>query len=75
MSLDRMDKRILKALQKDGRIGNAELAKKLGMSATACWNHTKRLFDAGVIKGVHAHVDPNVLQQGTVVLIGVVLDR
>ena len=57
MTLDRMDKRILKALQKDGRIGNAELAKKLGMSATACWNHTKRLMDDGYVKEVRAVLD------------------
>ncbi|HGM5582663.1 TPA: Lrp/AsnC family transcriptional regulator [Pseudomonas putida] len=69
------ERKILRALQANGRISNAELAKKVGLSTTACWNHTKRLFDAGVIKGVHANVDPNVLQQGTVVLIGVVLDR
>lgn len=69
------ERKILRALQANGRISNAELAKKVGLSTTACWNHTKRLFDAGVIKGVHAKVDPNVLQQGTVVLIGVVLDR
>ncbi|MDF0730103.1 Lrp/AsnC family transcriptional regulator [Pseudomonas entomophila] len=69
------ERKILRALQANGRISNAELAKKVGLSTTACWNHTKRLFDAGVIKGVHAQIDPNVLQQGTVVLIGVVLDR
>lgn len=69
------ERKILRALQANGRISNAELAKKVGLSTTACWNHTKRLFDLGVIQGVHAQVDPNVLQQGTVVLIGVVLDR
>lgn len=69
------ERKILRALQANGRISNADLAKKVGLSTTACWNHTKRLFDSGVIKGVHAHIDPDALQQGTVVLIGVVLDR
>jgi hypothetical protein len=75
MSLDRMDKRILKALQKDGRIGNAELAKKLGMSATACWNHTKRLMDEGYVKEVRAILDPEKLGLPVLVTVGVVLDR
>jgi Lrp/AsnC family leucine-responsive transcriptional regulator len=70
-----IERKILKALQADGRISNADLAKKVGLSTTACWNHTKRLFDSGIIKGVHAHIDPNVVHQGTIVLIGVVLDR
>lgn len=75
MTLDRMDKRILKALQKDGRIGNAELAKKLGMSATACWNHTKRLMDEGYVKEVRAILDPEKLGLPVLVTVGVVLDR
>lgn len=75
MEINPYERKILRAMQANGRISNAELAKKVGLSTTACWNHTKRLFDTGVIKGVHAHIDANVVQQGTVVLIGVVLDR
>ncbi|MCK8663745.1 Lrp/AsnC ligand binding domain-containing protein [Pseudomonas azerbaijanoccidens] len=69
------ERKILKALQADGRMSNANLAKKVGLSTTACWNYTKRLFDNGVIKGVHALIDPAMVHQGTIVLIGVVLDR
>lgn len=69
------ERKILKALQADGRMSNADLAKKVGLSTTACWNYTKRLFDNGVIKGVHALIDPVMVNQGTIVLIGVVLDR
>jgi Lrp/AsnC family leucine-responsive transcriptional regulator len=73
--LNLYERKILRALQADGRISNAELAKQIGLSTTACWNYTKRLFDSGVIKSVHALIDPKAVEQGTVVLIGVVLDR
>ncbi|WP_095101905.1 Lrp/AsnC family transcriptional regulator [Pseudomonas sp. Irchel 3A5] len=69
------ERKILRALQADGRISNADLAKKVGLSTTACWNHTRRLYENGIIKSVRAQIDPNAVQQGTVVLIGVVLDR
>lgn len=69
------ERKILRALQIDGRISNADLAKKVGLSTTACWNHTRRLYENGTIKSVRAQIDPNAVQQGTVVLIGVVLDR
>ncbi|MBC3953255.1 Lrp/AsnC family transcriptional regulator [Pseudomonas folii] len=69
------ERKILRALQVDGRISNADLAKKVGLSTTACWNHTRRLYENGIIKSVRAQIDPNAVQQGTVVLIGVVLDR
>lgn len=69
------ERKILRALQADGRISNADLAKKVGLSTTACWNHTRRLYESGVIKSVRAQINPDAVQQGTVVLIGVVLDR
>lgn len=69
------ERKILRALQIDGRISNADLAKKVGLSTTACWNHTRRLYENGIIKSVRAQIDPHAVQQSTVVLIGVVLDR
>ena len=75
MKLSRVDKAILKILQKDGRIPNAELAIKSGASKTACWNHTKRLIDEGYIKAIKAVLDPEKLGLSVLVSIGVVLDR
>jgi Lrp/AsnC family leucine-responsive transcriptional regulator len=75
MTLDRLDKRILKALQKDGRIANADLAKKVGASTTSCWNHTRRLMDEGYVKEVRAILDPEKLGLPVLVTVGVVLDR
>jgi len=75
MTLDRTDKKILKALQADGRIPNAELAEKIGISKTACWNHTKRLMEEGYIRDVRANLNAEKLGLSVVVIVGVVLDR
>lgn len=73
--IDAIDRRILRALQADGRLSNAALAQRIHLSPAACWTRTKRLFERGVIRAVRALVDPAVLEQSTVVLVGVVLDR
>jgi DNA-binding Lrp family transcriptional regulator len=41
--LDDMDRKILELLQVDGRLSNAEIAEKIGLSAPACWKRLKRL--------------------------------
>jgi Lrp/AsnC family transcriptional regulator, leucine-responsive regulatory protein len=73
--LSLQDRRILKALQEDGRLSNADLAKQVGLSASACWNHTRRLFESKVIKAVRALIDPRAVQRELAALVGVVLDR
>ncbi|MDE2582979.1 MAG: Lrp/AsnC family transcriptional regulator [Rhodospirillales bacterium] len=73
--LSAADRRILRALQRDGRMSNASLAREVGLSPAACWTHTKRLFDTGVIRGVRALIAPEAVQRGTLALVGVVLDR
>jgi Lrp/AsnC family transcriptional regulator, leucine-responsive regulatory protein len=73
--LSPLDRRILRVLQRDGRISNAELAREVGISPAACWTHTKRLFETGVIRGVHALLDPEAVGRGTLALVGAVLDR
>jgi Lrp/AsnC family leucine-responsive transcriptional regulator len=72
---DDTDRRILRALQENGRLTNAELAKTVALSESACWTRTRRLFETGVIRGVRAIIDPAALDQRTVVMVGVVLDR
>ncbi len=74
-SLDAADRRILRALQEDGRLSNKELARRVHLSESACWARTKRLFEAGVIRAVRAVIAPEAVGQETVVLVGVVLDR
>ncbi|KWT04915.1 Lrp/AsnC family transcriptional regulator [Pseudomonas amygdali] len=73
--LDRIDRAILKTLQRDASISNVALAEKVKLSPPACLRRVERLKEAGVIKGVVALLNGDVLDAGMVVLIGVVLDR
>ena len=56
--LDRLDCRILDALQRDGRIAITELSAHVGLSATACTERVRRLERDGIISGYHARLDP-----------------
>ncbi|TXL79438.1 Lrp/AsnC family transcriptional regulator [Vineibacter terrae] len=73
--LDRIDLKILRLLQKDGRLTNAELAQRVNVSAATCHRRTQRLFDAGYVTGVRAAIAPDRVNRGTLVVVGVVLDR
>ena len=75
VELDRIDKRILKTLQQDASISNVALAAEVNLSPPACLRRVERLKQAGLIRGIVAHLDPEKLNVGMVVLIGVVLDR
>jgi len=74
-TLDRTDLKILRLLQADGRMGNAELAKRVNTSPATCHRRTQRLFDDGIITGVRAQLAPHRLDRGALVIVGVVLDR
>lgn len=54
--LDTLDMSILRELQKNGRISNAELAEKVGLSASACSRRLDILEKSGVISGYHARL-------------------
>ncbi len=56
MDMDRIDHAILQALQEDGRISNAVLAEKVGLSQSACSRRLARLEESGTIKGYHARL-------------------
>jgi Lrp/AsnC family transcriptional regulator, leucine-responsive regulatory protein len=73
--LDRVDRRILRALQRDGRVSNAELAKAVNVSPATCHRRTQRLFDDGYVRAVRAEIAPEAVSRGTLVIVGVVLDR
>ena len=73
--LDRIDRRILLYLQRDGRLTNADLAKKVHVSPATCHRRTQRLFDEGILRGVRALVAPERVERGALVVVGVVLDR
>lgn len=73
--LDRIDLKILRILQADGRLGNAEIASRVNTSPATCHRRTQRLFDEGYIRGVRARIAPERIGRGTLVIVGVVLDR
>ena len=56
-SIDKFDLAILQELQADGRLTNAELAQRVGLSAAPCWRRVRALEEAGFIKGYHAEID------------------
>lgn len=55
--LDKFDVAILQELQADGRLTNAELAQRVGLSAAPCWRRVRALEEAGYIKGYRAEID------------------
>jgi len=74
-TLDEIDRRILTALQRDGRLTNHELAGKVGISPSPCWRRVRALEAAGVIKAYAALVDPGALGLHVSVFTQVSLDR
>lgn len=74
-NFDRIDLKILRALQTNGRLTNAELAVRVSVSPATCHRRTQRLFDEGYISGVRAEIVPAAVELGTLVMVGVVLDR
>lgn len=64
--IDPFDRRIIAALQTEGRLSVTELAQRVGLSKTPCQMRLKRLVARGVIRGFRAVVDPARLGQGHV---------
>jgi len=58
MALDQFDKKILNALQKDGRASVERVAEEVGLSPTPTRRRIRRLEEEGVIAGYAARVDP-----------------
>ncbi len=73
--LDAQDRKILRALQRNARLSNAELAEQVGLSTTACWNRTRQLENEGYIQGYVALIDQQKMGLADTVLLEVTLDR
>jgi Lrp/AsnC family leucine-responsive transcriptional regulator len=73
--LDKVDRKILRCLQAQGRLSNAELAMEVNVSAATCHRRTQRLLDEGYIKSVRAQVEPQRVGLGALVMVSAVLDR
>ena len=57
--MDRIDRKILSELQKNGRLSSQALAEKVGLSATPCWRRVRRMERDGLIAGSVVLLDPS----------------
>lgn len=73
--LDRIDRAILAALVDNGRIPNAQLAEKVGLSPSPCWQRVRRLEESGIISAYTATLDQARLGAADIVIVEVALDR
>ena len=71
--LDRIDRAILRELQREGRLSNVALARRVGLSPTPCLERVRRLERDGFITGYVALADPAKLNASTVAFIQVLL--
>ena len=74
-ALDKIDIKILNALQTDGRISNLKLAEAVALSPTAVLARTQRLQREGYILGFEARLNPAKLGRGLTVFVEVLLER
>jgi DNA-binding Lrp family transcriptional regulator len=63
-ALDQFDFKLLAALEADGRLTNAELGERIGLSASQCSRRRIRLEEAGIIEGYHARLNSSRLGIG-----------
>ena len=75
MKLDRIDRRILDIMQRDGRISNLELSEAVGLSPTPCSRRVKRLQDSGLIDGHVTLLNQSRLGLKLTAYIGISMDR
>ncbi|WBU64365.1 Lrp/AsnC family transcriptional regulator [Paracoccus aerodenitrificans] len=71
--LDAIDRRILRIIQKYGRITNADLSARVNLSSSACHRRVQRLEDEGVIRGFAALLDRRKLRRPTTVFVEISL--
>ncbi len=75
IKLDKIDKKILRLMQENGRISNLELADQVGLSPTPCSRRVKQLEESGLI---HRHVtllNAEALGLNLTAIIGISMDR
>ena len=72
---DRIDIKILSALQRDGRISNLKLAELVALSPTAVLSRVQKLTKEGFILGYEARLNPLKLNAGMLIFVEVLLDR
>ena len=73
--MDQIDNRILQELSRDGRISNAELADRIGLSPSACSRRVQELERRGIIAGYRAVLDRVAMGTGFIAYVAVGLSR
>ncbi|HWK73163.1 MAG TPA: Lrp/AsnC ligand binding domain-containing protein [Povalibacter sp.] len=73
--LDVIDRKILQTLQREGRISNVDLAKRVHLSPTPCFERVRRLEQGGYIQRYVAQLDPQRLGMGLLAFVEVSLDK
>ncbi|MCZ2496901.1 winged helix-turn-helix transcriptional regulator [Xylophilus sp. Kf1] len=74
-AIDRFDLAILRELQSDARLTNAELAQRVGLSAAPCWRRVRALEDEGFITGYHARLNRQKLGLGVMAFVRLDAER
>jgi Lrp/AsnC family transcriptional regulator len=67
--MDKLDRRILDLLQKNGTLTAQEIAERVGLSKVPCWRRIKRMEELGIIKQTVALLDAKSLNVGTTVFV------
>ena len=75
VSLDKIDLKILQALQHNGRLSNVELSERVALSPSPCLRRLKQLESTGIIRGYAALVHPSTVALGLQVFIRVSVDK
>ena len=73
--LDKIDRNIVRILQRDARVSYTALEKQVGLSTTPCKERVRRLERDGVIQHYQAVLDPGALDRGLVVFVQIRLNR
>ena len=73
--LDKFDIAILNELQANGRLTNADLAQRVGLSAAPCWRRVRALEETGYILGYHAEIDRQKIGLGVLAFVRIDADR
>lgn len=75
MELDDIERKILEVLQDDGRVSNAELARRVGLSESPCLRRVKRLESVGVIDRYSARINRRMVGLAVTAYVEVKMDR
>ena len=73
--IDKIDQKIMRELVRDARVSQVMLAKRIGLSPTACARRVQQLEKAGIIRGYSAEIDAAALGYRMQIVVSITLDR